>query len=41
MAESALFKKFQDEQAKKDSEYKAWEADQWKQHGAQWGKRRL
>jgi hypothetical protein len=31
---SALFKKFQDEQAKKDAEYKAWEADQWKQHGA-------
>lgn len=35
---SALFKKFQDEQAKKDAEYKAWEADQWKQHGAQWEK---
>lgn len=38
MAESALFKKFQEEQAKKDAEYKAWEADQWKQHGAQWTK---
>lgn len=38
MAESALFKKFQEEQAKKDAEYKAWEADQWKQHGDQWTK---
>ena len=35
---SALFKKFQDEQAKKDAEYKAWEEDQWKQHGAEWAK---
>lgn len=35
---SALFKKFQDEQAKKDAEYKAWEEDQWKQHGTEWTK---
>lgn len=35
---SALFKKFQDEQAKKDSEYKAWEEDQWKQYGTEWAK---
>ena len=35
---SALFKKFQDEQAKKDSEYKAWENDQWEKNKDQWTK---
>lgn len=35
---SALFKKFQDEQAKKDAEYKAWENDQWEKNKDQWTK---
>lgn len=35
---SALFKKFQDEQAKKDSEYKAWENNQWEKNKDQWTK---
>lgn len=35
---SALFKKFQDEQAKKDAEYKAWENDQWAKNGTEWAK---
>lgn len=33
---SALFKKFQEEQAKKDAEYKAWENAQWEKNKDQW-----